>query len=174
MPHPPTRREFLFTAAAAAIVGKAAADRPRTTPPPRPKPATKKIAVLTTAYHYLSHAYHIGGRFLNGYLRDGTLHHPDFGIAGMYVEQQKEGDLSRELAKKHDIVLSKDVAGALTLGTGKLAVDGVLLIGEHGDYPYNEKAQKLYPRYELFQKIVEWPSKIPPKGAENYKPPTEI
>ena len=26
----------------------------------------------------------------------------------------------------------------------------------------------------LFQKIVEWPPKVPPKGAENYKPPTEI
>jgi hypothetical protein len=36
-----------------------------------------------------------------------------------------------------------------------LAVDGVLLIGEHGDYPYNDKGQKLYPRYEMFQKIVE-------------------
>ena len=31
----------------------------------------------------------------------------------------------------------------------------MLLIGEHGDYPYNDKGQKLYPRYELFQKIVE-------------------
>jgi mannose-6-phosphate isomerase-like protein (cupin superfamily) len=26
----------------------------------------------------------------------------------------------------------------------------------------------------LFQKIVEWPSKIPPKGAEGYKPPADI
>ena len=26
----------------------------------------------------------------------------------------------------------------------------------------------------LFQKIVEWPSKIPPKGAEDYKPPADI
>jgi len=26
----------------------------------------------------------------------------------------------------------------------------------------------------LFQKIVEWPSKIPPKGAENYQPPSDI
>jgi hypothetical protein len=33
-------------------------------------------------------------------------------------------------------------------------VDGVLLIGEHGDYPYNAKGQKLYPRFELFQQIV--------------------
>jgi hypothetical protein len=50
--------------------------------------------------------------------------------------------------------LYPDVAGALTLGGDRLAVDGVLLIGEHGDYPYNRKAQKLYPRYELFQEIV--------------------
>jgi mannose-6-phosphate isomerase-like protein (cupin superfamily) len=26
----------------------------------------------------------------------------------------------------------------------------------------------------LFQKIVEWPSKVPPKGQENYKPPAEL
>src|SRR5205823_14114158 len=32
---------------------------------------------------------------------------------------------------------------------------GVLLIAEHGDYPYNAKGQKLYPRHEYFQKIVE-------------------
>src|SRR5262249_20433187 len=35
------------------------------------------------------------------------------------------------------------------------AVDGVLLIAEHGDYPYNDRLQKLYPRYELFQKIID-------------------
>ena len=48
--------------------------------------------------YYLSHAYHICGRFLNGYLRNGRMYYPDFGIAGMYVEQTKEGDLSREPA----------------------------------------------------------------------------
>ena len=132
-----------------------AADTPRTRPPKRAKPAAKKLAVVTTAYYYLSHAYHVCGRFLYGYLRDGKMHYPDFGIAGMYVEQQKANDLSQELSKKHGFPLSDDVAGALTLGGDKLAVDGVLLIGEHGDYPYNDKGQKLYPRYELFQKIVE-------------------
>ncbi len=29
------------------------------------------------------------------------------------------------------------------------------MIGEHGRYPRNEKGQRLYPRYEFFQKIVE-------------------
>jgi hypothetical protein len=132
-----------------------AADLPRSQPPPRPDKPPKKLAVVTTAYHYLSHAYHICGRFLNGYLRDGRMHYPDFGIAGMHVEQQRDNDLSRELARKHGFTLYPDVAGALTLGGDKLAVDGVLLIGEHGDYPYNDKGQKLYPRYELFRQIVE-------------------
>src|SRR5207237_5308637 len=39
--------------------------------------------------------------------------------------------------------------------TGKLAVDGVLFVAEHGDYKYNAKGQKLYPRYEFFQKVVD-------------------
>jgi hypothetical protein len=155
-----SRRAFLFAAANLAVgtgLGGPllAVDYPRSQPPPRTDKPRRKLAVVTTAYYYLSHAYHIGGRFLHGYLRDGKMHYPDFGIAGMYVEQQKEGDLSRELSKKHGFTLYKDVAGALTLGGENLAVDGVLLIGEHGDYPYNDKAQKLYPRYELFQKIVE-------------------
>ncbi len=145
-----SRRQFLALAAGTCI----AADLPHSQPAARPTKASKKIALVTTAYHYLSHAYHIGGRFLDGYLRDGQLHYPDFAIAGMFVEQQKENDLSKELSRKHGFTIYPDVAGALTLGGDKLAVDGVILIGEHGDYPYNDKLQKLYPRYELFQKIV--------------------
>ena len=41
------------------------------------------------------------------------------------------------------------VAEALVPG-----IQGVALIGEHGDYPMNEKGQKLYPRYELMEQIV--------------------
>jgi hypothetical protein len=152
----PSRRDFFPIAAGAALAPHAfAADLPRSQPPPRPDKPTKKLAVVTTACHYLSHAYHFCGRFLYGYLRDGKLHYPDFGIAAMHVEQQKDNDLSRDWSKKHGFPIYSDVAGALTLGGDRLAVDGVLLIGEHGDYPYNDKGQKLYPRYELFQKIVE-------------------
>ena len=40
-------------------------------------------------------------------------------------------------------------------GGSKLAVDGVVLVGEHGKYPRNERGQTRYPRYEFFQQIVE-------------------
>ena len=33
-------------------------------------------------------------------------------------------------------------------------MDGVVLVGEHGNYPRNEKGQTKYPRYEFFQQIV--------------------
>ena len=46
------------------------------------------------------------------------------------------------------------IAEALTLGGSKLAVDGVVLVGEHGNYPRNEKGQTKYPRYEFFEQIV--------------------
>jgi hypothetical protein len=73
----------------------------------------------------------------------------------MFTDQVPEGDLSRAMSKKHGIPIYPTIAEALTLGTGKLAVDGVLLIGEHGRYPVNEKAQTLYPRYELFLEITD-------------------
>jgi hypothetical protein len=160
-----TRRGFLETSAVTLAAASAhggdkekpvSADLPRVKPPRRSDKPKRRLAVVTTAYHYLSHAYHICGRFFDGYLRGGKMHFPDWHIAGMYVDQPKHpGDLSREFAKEHDFTLHAEVAGALTLGGDKLAVDGVLLIGEHGDYPYNEKGQKLYPRYELFQRVVE-------------------
>lgn len=128
---------------------------PRTRPPKREKPAEKKIAVVASVYTYLSHAYHIAGRFLDGYLLPTGQHHfPPFGVASVFVEQKPAGELSAELAQEHGFRQAPTIADALTLGTGKLAVDGVLLIGEHGDYPLNTKGQKLYPRYEFFREIV--------------------
>ncbi|MBN60403.1 MAG: hypothetical protein CME20_03505 [Gemmatimonadetes bacterium] len=76
-------------------------------------------------------------------------------IAGVYVEQTPEGDLSQMRAQKHGFTIYESIAEAVRLGTDALAVDGVLLIGEHGEYPNNEKGQKLYPRYEYFREIVE-------------------
>ena len=64
-------------------------------------------------------------------------------------------DLSRERGKRHPTLrLATTIEEALTLGTGKLAVDGVVVVGEHGNYPRNEKGQTEYPRYHFFTEIV--------------------
>lgn len=156
-----SRRKFLASAAAAALGGlDAAAQTPegagfRSRPPKPGKDGRKPIAVLTTVYRPLSHSYHIAGRFVHGYTRDGKFHVPKQYVASMFVDQIPENDLSRELGRDFDIRLTKSVGDALTLGSDKLAVSGVLLIGEHGNYPRNDKEQILYPRYEFMEKVVD-------------------
>jgi hypothetical protein len=117
---------------------------------PRPK-----VAAIVTEYRKFSHAQHIVDRFLYGYGWNGRHHHPPMDLVALYTDQVPESDLSRARANEHSTMkLYPSVAEALTLGGNRLAVDGVLLIGEHGDYARNEKGQRLYPRYELFQQIV--------------------
>jgi len=50
--------------------------------------------------------------------------------------------------------VTRSIEEALTNGSEKLAVEGVLLIGEHGNYPRNDKGQILYPRFEMMEQIV--------------------
>jgi hypothetical protein len=115
----------------------------------------KRIAVVATVYRYLSHAQHIGDRFLVGYPRDGSWHTPDMKVVSLYVDQKPEGDQSTARAKEFGFDVYPTIAEALRCGTSKLAVDAVLVIGEHGQYPRNEKGQVLYPRHEFVKQAVE-------------------
>jgi hypothetical protein len=112
------------------------------------------IAVIATVYRPLSDAYHLVGRFLHGYTRDGRHHVPKQYVASLYVDQTPDNDLSREISKDHGIRSARTIADALTLETDGLAVEGVLLIGEHGNYPRNTRGQILYPRFEMFEQIT--------------------
>lgn len=159
------RRKFLASAAAAALGGgipepALAADGPppasfRARPPKPGKDGRKPIAAICSVYRPLSHAYHIAGRFIHGYTLNGQFHVPKHHVSSIYVDQVPENDLARDLGREHGIRVTRNVADALTQGTGKLAVEGVLLIAEHGNYPRNDKDQILYPRYELMEQIVE-------------------
>ena len=114
-----------------------------------------KIAAITTEYRKYSHTQHIVDRFLEGYGWEGRHHRPEMDIVSIYVDQKPEGDLTHERASRFPVMkVCETVADALILDQDELAVDGVLLIGEHGDYGQNEKGQRLYPRYELFKQIV--------------------
>ena len=61
----------------------------------------------------------------------------------------------RSARKEFGFTVYPTIAEALRCGGDKLAVDAVLIIGEHGDYPRNEKGQILYPRYEFFKQCVD-------------------
>lgn len=158
-----SRRKFLASAAAMTLAGgvegraagRKTASGIRTRPPKPGKDHRKPLAIIATVYRPLSHAYHIGGRFLHGYVRDGQLHTPQHYVRSLYVDQTPDNDLSRDIGREFEVKVTRSIADALTDETGKLAVDGVLLIGEHGNYPRNEKAQILYPRYEMMEQIVE-------------------
>lgn len=115
----------------------------------------KRVAIITTIYRYLSHAQHMGDRFLIGYPLHGKWHKGDVQVVSLYVDQKPEGDQSQERAKEFGFAVYPTIAETLRCGGDKLAVDAVLIIGEHGDYPKNDLGQVLYPRYEFFKQCVE-------------------
>jgi hypothetical protein len=113
----------------------------------------KSVAALVTVYHRHSHADVIVSKILEGYDHQGGPG-PNLRLASLYVDQFPATDMSRALAKKHGFPIFDTIAGALTLGGKRLAVEGVLIIGEHGKYPTNAKGQILYPRRRFFEETA--------------------
>lgn len=149
---PISRRDWLKWTAAAAMLpwsDSLLADEPSRSPKKLPR-----VAAINSIYRLRSHAYHIAGRFIHGYTINGLHHQPPFQLVRMFNHQQPPDDLGPEVCRRHDIELCDSVEQALG-GERSLDVDAVLLIIEHGDYPLNKWDQVLYPRFEMFQKIVE-------------------
>ena len=137
-----------------------------------------RIAALCTQYFPYSHADVIITRWLEQVQNDPRLGFvPCTKIASLWVMQHPQGDppipvgfdlspnhreerfvptfdISRAVALKYGVPIFDTIRGAMALGTGQLAVDAVLLIGEHGDFPTNDYGQKQYPRKELFDEVV--------------------
>jgi len=134
-----TRRTFLAGAAALPAFGQA-----------RPK----RIAIVSTIFRLQSHAQHIGDRFIVGYPFAGEWHKPHTQVVSLYVDQKPANDLSEARAKEFGFKVYPTISEAVCCGGSKLAVDAVLIIGEHGEYARNEKGQVLYPRYEFFEQVA--------------------
>lgn len=116
--------------------------------------ARKKVAFLGTVVHEHSHAQHFLDRLTVGYTWHGGWQSPRVDVASIYIEQFPEKDLGRQRIEKHQLKQYASIREALTLGGPTLAVDGVVIIAEHGDYERNEKGQVRYPRYEWFKEVV--------------------
>jgi hypothetical protein len=119
----------------------------------------KKVAAIVTEYRRHSHADVIVGKILEGYNHDGGAG-PNLKLVSLVTDLVPKGDMSRDLAKKYDFPICDTIEKALTLGGKSLAVDGVLCIGEHGDYPRNEKGQILYPRRRFFEGVADVFAKV--------------
>src|SRR5687768_14717330 len=115
----------------------------------------KRVAAIVTEYRIRSHADNIVTRLLEGYALHWQVVAPRVEVASLYTDQVPENDISRELAARHGVPIYPTIREALTLGGDTLAVDGVVIVAEHGDYPYNEKGQHLYPRRRFFEEVVQ-------------------
>jgi hypothetical protein len=142
-----TRREFLTTAASGMMLAAAS-------PLARAAPTRPKVAAIFTELRFRSHAYNILENFFQPYLFRGKLVDPGVDVVSFYADQFPDNDMARDVSRRLQVPLYKTIDAALCLGGKQLAVDAVLSIGEHGDYPFNELGQHLYPRKQFFDEAL--------------------
>src|SRR5450631_4441527 len=90
-----------------------------------------RLAAVITAYKRLLHGQHVVDRFLDGYGWAGTFHNPAMDVVSLDGDQRGEGEFSQERVKRQPTMkIYPTIAESLTLGGSKLAVDGVVVVGE--------------------------------------------
>lgn len=115
---------------------------------------TKSVAGVVTIYRAGSHADVILGKILEGWKQDGGKG-PALTLAGVYIDQFPNDDMGRAICAKYGVPIFDSIEKAITLGQDRIVVDGVISIGEHGDYPINDFEQQLYPRRRFFAEIAD-------------------
>lgn len=138
----PTRRQLLTAASASLALAQTTQKRPR-------------IACIVTYWAApSSHADWIITKLIDGYWWQGAHTPSRIDIVSAYIHQLDLSPLGQKVCKAKNIPIYKTVREALTLGGNELAVDGVVLVGEHGVYHHNLNGQVYYPRWWLYQQIV--------------------
>jgi hypothetical protein len=145
-----TRRDWLAGAAATALWSGLQSAAAGAIEPAKPK----SVAAVLTAYEKGLHADVLIGKILDGWQQDGGAG-PALKLAAMYVEQFTARDVARAMAKKYGVPIFDTIEKAVTVGGDRIPVDGVISVGEHGDYPYNDLEQHLYPRRRFFEAITD-------------------
>jgi hypothetical protein len=113
-----------------------------------------RVAAIATIYHPKSHADVIVTKFMKGASTDEGFVPPDVDLVSLYIDHVLESDIGVDLARRHGVPLYPSIRRALHAGGDRLGVDAVLLVGEHGDYPWNERGRHLYPRRYFFEQIA--------------------
>lgn len=113
-----------------------------------------RVAALVTAYYHNSHADVIVSRLVQTMTLDGKGERPNLKLVSLYIDQPDSSSVGLEIAHKYGVPIYKKPADALTLGGKTLAVDGVILVGEHGHYPLSATGQVMFPKRRLFGEIL--------------------
>lgn len=148
------RRQFIISTGAAGISGILIACQSPVIKTAARNPRRKRIALIGTVVRKHSHSQHFVDRFLEGYGWAGQWWRPSVDLVSLYIDQFPKDDLARERSKRFNVPLFPSIEETLAVGKSGLNVDGVVIIGEHGEYKKNHLGQTLYPRYEWFKKIV--------------------
>lgn len=119
-----------------------------------PEGQKPRIAAIVTAWYPNSHADVIVRKILEGFIFNEEQVESRLGLASLYLDQRPWDDVGAPLAREHGVPIFASVGEAISLGRPGTNVDGVLVIGEHGDYPINDRNQKMYPRRRLFDATI--------------------
>ena len=131
--------------------------------PAMSQPAARRptVAVLATTWFPGSHADVIATRLIEGYDWQGSHRPARVEVASVYLEQLGSRsevwpmpDIGVDITDRNGVPRFPTVAEALGVGRPGVNVDGVVLIGEHGDYASNVFGQTLSPRRRLFDAAV--------------------
>ncbi|MBM3262348.1 MAG: hypothetical protein FJY97_02840 [candidate division Zixibacteria bacterium] len=113
-----------------------------------------RVAAITTVYYPKSHADVIVTKFLKGWSVDEGHIPADVEVVSLYIDHVMENDIGLRIAQENGVPVYPSIRRALHAGGKMLGVDAVLLIGEHGDYPWNERGRHMYPRRYFFEQIA--------------------
>lgn len=101
-----------------------------------------------------SHADWIIAKLMDGYWWQGAHTPSRVDVVSVYLHQYDTSVLGQKVCKAKNIPIFKTISEAVTLGGKELAVDGVVIIGEHGNYPTDLKGHWLLPRWWMYQQVI--------------------
>ncbi|MGX1932859.1 hypothetical protein [Microbacterium resistens] len=114
--------------------------------------------MLATVWFEGCHTDVIVPPIVEGWALDGVAYETELEVVSMYLEQigcAQGEDIGLPFLAKHGIRRALSIGEALAPAGGNgLGVDGVVIIGEHGDYELNEFGQQAYPRRRFFDAAV--------------------
>jgi hypothetical protein len=120
------------------------------------KQSKPRIAVLVSYWAFTrSHADWIVNKLIDGYWWDGAHTDSRVEVVSVYIHQLQESGLGQKVCQAKNIPIFKTVGEAVTLGGKDLAVDGVVIVAEHGEYATDLKGHWLLPRWWIFQQVIQ-------------------